>query len=112
MAQVSSYKIVLHHKNIRYGSDGTCWTMAQVLLKFTNNEGAYLIFYDPEKTPKIPQSDTSRSNARIYIPKDQYPWHLDLLRNEKPVYYINTGGSFWQGSLRTGDEEIGEGENV
>lgn len=110
MATVSSYRVILFHKTVKYGSRGRCWTMAQLRLTFTDNQGVWLIFYDPEKTAVVPTADIANANAMIFIPKDQYPWHIDLLRNEHPVYYINNAGSFWQGSLSTGTEEVGEGE--
>jgi hypothetical protein len=110
MVTVSSYRVILHHKTVTYASFGSCWTMAQLRLNFTDGQGVWLIFYDPEKTATVPTADTASANAMIFIPKDQYPWHIDLLRNEHPIYYVNDGGSFWQGSLRTGEEEVGEGE--
>lgn len=112
--QVTSYRVILHHKTVNYGSIGKCWTLAQLRLYYNdedgNAQGAWLIFYDPTQTPQLPTADESKDNAMIFIPKDQYPWHVDMLRNEHPVYYVNTGGDFWHGSLRTGKESVGESE--
>lgn len=114
MAVVTSYRVILHHKTVNYGTFGKCWTLAQLRLSYKDGagdeQGAWLIFYDPAQTPQVPTGDESKDNAMVFIPKDQYPWHIDLLRNEHPVHYVNNAGSFWQGSLRTGAEPVGEGE--
>ena len=46
----------------------------------------------------------------IFVPRWQYDWFLDILRNEKPVYcYLNSNTPKWN-SLYTGKEPVGEQE--
>jgi hypothetical protein len=45
-----------------------------------------------------------------YLTEEQFPWYIDLLRNEKPVYaYLNSEKPIWN-RLFTGPEPVGEGE--
>ncbi|MGE0352390.1 MAG: hypothetical protein AB7I33_09165 [Gemmatimonadales bacterium] len=83
--------------------------MAQVRLFLPDDEQVTLVFFDEDKTQTAPTWDPAQANSLVFIPKDQYPWHLDLLRNEHPVYYVQEPGP-WQGSLRTAEEPAGEGE--
>jgi hypothetical protein len=82
-------------------------------IKLYNKEDkiAELIFYDPSTTTEVPDN---QSEPRImYIPKDRYPWHLDLLRHESPVsLFVKKPGQLVIGnpSLHTGSEPVGEGE--
>lgn len=48
-------------------------------------------------------------NVNWYPPKDTAVYLADMLRNEKPVYYVeNTNGTKW---LTTSGEEVGEEES-
>lgn len=102
---ISSYRTFLMNRNIRYGTQGVCFTTAQIKLGTV-----FLIFYDPAKTPNVP-TNRGDENGIIFIPKDQYIAHLDLLRNEAPMDIVTDPNSPFLGSLRTAEEEpIGEGE--
>ncbi len=49
--------------------------------------------------------------ATCYLPADQYPWYVDLLRNEKPVRaYLNSTNPI-ANRLYTGREPVGEEES-
>ena len=46
----------------------------------------------------------------IFVPRWQYEWFRDLVRNEKPVFcYLNSDTPKWN-SLYTGTEPVGEAE--
>ncbi len=46
----------------------------------------------------------------IFVPRWQFTWFLDLVRNETPVYcYLNSDTPKWN-SLYTGQEPVGEQE--
>lgn len=48
-----------------------------------------------------------RAYARLHLPYHNYPWYLDLLRNEGPVWaWLNTDVKI--GLLTTGYEPVGE----
>ncbi|HLT40194.1 MAG TPA: hypothetical protein VK034_28135 [Enhygromyxa sp.] len=108
--QVNKYEIYLFHRHINYGSAGGCWTTAQVRCRDNAGKAALLVFYDPELTAAVPTS-RGGSSPLIFIPANQYPWHVDLLRNESPLSLADDESKWWFGSLRTaGAEPVGEGE--
>lgn len=109
---VSTYRVALFNRLVGYGSLGRCWTTAQIRISGGNLTG-YLVFYDPEKTEQVPASRFANDpggGMTIFIPKDQYFQHVDLLRNEHPLYLIENANYWTRGSLRTGTEDVGEGE--
>lgn len=98
-------------REVNYSTLGKAWTMAQVKLQLESSV-AYLIFYDPDKTKNTPSSRYNDQDGvpTIFIPKDEYIAHLDLLRNEGPVSLILDEEYWGRGSLRTGYEDVGEGD--
>lgn len=114
MEEVIRYSVRLFGamtREVNYSKLGKAWTTAQVKLQLESSI-AYLIFYDPDKTANTP---TSRYNSQdgvptIFIPKDEYIAHLDLLRNERPVSLILNENLWTKGSLRTDYEDVGEGD--
>ena len=102
--RIDNYRVHLFNRNINYGRLGRCFTTAQI-----NLGGPILIFFDPDKTPTVPTS-RGGDDALIFLPRDQYVPHLDILRNEGPLDLV-TDDSIWTfGSLRTFTEPVGEGE--
>lgn len=71
----------------------------------------YVLRYDMDK--KAPwvifhyQKDGSWRNENWYPPKEDAVFLSDMLRNEKPIYFIDTGTRKW---LTTSSEVIGEEE--
>jgi len=111
--EVKSYTVILlGGRQVNYGDLGRCSTTAQVKLKSDATE-AFLVFYDPDKTDQVPNNryaNTEGKTPMVFLAKDQYIPHLDLLRNEQPVVLIEAGELWYSGSLRTNWEEVGEGE--
>jgi len=69
-----------------------------------------LNFYpDTEKLPKNYQ-DVKSKLVYLRYHLSMYPNIIDLLRNEKPIYFSYSDKSKG-GYIRTGKEPIGEGEN-
>ena len=85
--------------------------MATIHLYDDDSKEAMLVFYDPAKTPTVPPNKSEPKIIR-YLPKDHYPWHLDLLRHESPITLVDGGGfSIGNGTLTTGSKElVGESE--
>ena len=57
----------------------------------------------------IIQINDATTSAYLYVPAEQYPWYVDILRNEKPVYAL----LFEEPEaiiVSTSDESVGEGE--
>lgn len=49
-------------------------------------------------------------HGTIFVPRWQYDWFLDMLRNEKPVYCYLNSNTPKSNSLYTGKEPVGEQE--
>ena len=67
-------------------------------------------FYPDGKT--LPKNNYDKRNKLVYLryPMSMYPNVIDLLRNEKPIYF-SYSESLNMGYVRTGKEPIGEGDN-
>ncbi|MEB8329778.1 hypothetical protein OO009_10450 [Flavobacteriaceae bacterium KMM 6897] len=65
-------------------------------------------FYPENKN--LPENHNDKRNKLVYLnyPMSMYPNVIDLLRNEKPIYF-SYSESLKMGYLRTGKEPIGEG---
>ncbi len=110
---ITSYRVALFDRNIRYGALGQCFTTAQILLS-DGTLRAWLIFYDPDRTQTVPTSrweNDPQGDPMVFIPRDVYIPHLDLLRNEHPIHLVVNGNQWTRGSLRTEMEPAGEGES-
>lgn len=64
-----------------------------------------------EDGKKFPDNHYDKRNKLVYLryPLSMYQNILDLLRNEKPIYFRYTI-ELKQGFIRTGKEPVGEGE--
>ena len=49
-------------------------------------------------------------HGHTYLPDSQFPWYLDILRNEKPVFSYLSFGYPQANRVYTGNEPVGEGE--
>ena len=105
--QVISYEVKLSRQltvgsNIKfyaliccYGKDGT---------RFCN------YFLRPDSPVENNVYNPTTKWATAFLPAEQFPWYLDLLRNEKPVFaYVNSDDPI-SNHLYTGKEPVGEGE--
>lgn len=109
--QVETYRVALFHRTVNYGSAGRCFTIAHITCHGSEaSEKATLVFYDPTQTITVPLPQ-GHDPTLVFLPRDQFAMHLDLLRNEGPIHLV-TDHSRWNfGSLRTSTEEpVGEGE--
>jgi hypothetical protein len=55
-------------------------------------------------------ADWKKKRAVLVLPSDLYPWVIDLLRNEKPVYGWCEWANPERMGIMTGEEPVGEGE--
>lgn len=107
---IASYRVLLFNREMSYGRLGKCWTTAQIGLTSDPAGREYegiLIFYDPDKTDAVPENilegNDAGEKAHIFVPRHQYVAHVDLLRNEHPVFLSRA-------SIRTIWEKGGEGD--
>jgi len=70
---------------------------------------AYVIALADESLFPLNRYYPSDKTVWIFCRVEQFPWHIDMLRNERPVYCVaSTDGGC---SLTTGTEPVGEGES-
>lgn len=72
----------------------------------------FILYFLHEDSPvATPVYNASTKVGAIFLPFEDMPIYLDILRNEKPVYaYLNSTKPEWN-SLRTSNEPVGEEEN-
>ena len=54
------------------------------------------------------QTGSQWKNVNWFPPKEDAVYLADMLRNEKPVYYVESAGKKW---LTTSSEQVGEEES-
>ncbi len=88
----------------------TVYPRALVKCYHDDNFVVQMNFYPDNKN--IPENHYDKRNKLVYLryPMSMYPNVIDLLRNEKPIYF-SYSVSLKMGHLRTGKEPIGEGPN-
>ncbi len=72
----------------------------------------HAVIYILDDTSPVPANTFLPAYKRgtIFVPRWQFKWFLDLVRNEKPVYcYLNSDTPKWN-CLYTGQEPVGEQE--
>jgi len=71
-----------------------------------------LIVYFLTESSFVPNNafHANQKKGTIYLPREQYQWYVDLLRNERPVHCLLNSRYPNQNSIYTGAEPIGEAE--
>jgi hypothetical protein len=79
-----------------------------------NSLFACLYFYrNPTAMPNVDdQAKLGRPYAWCYFPEEDFSRVLDLLRNEKPLYFRYITGTLNMGVITTSNEPVGEGERT
>ena len=93
------------------GSDqNTVYPRALVKCYHDDDFVVQINFYPDNK--KVPENFYDKRNKLVYLRYNMsmYPNVIDLLRNEKPIYF-SYSDNLKMGHLRTGKEPIGEGPN-
>lgn len=73
--------------------------------------GSLYFYRNPATMPNVDdQAKPTRSFAWCFFPEQDFPHVLDLLRNEKPLYFQFITGVLNIGVLKTSYEPVGEGE--
>lgn len=111
MKQINRYRVALFNRIVRYRNDNDrrFWTTAQIQVTFEGGGFGFLIFYDPALT-EANVDHLPDGVPLFFYPQQQYAAHLDLLRNEEPIFIQDDSARWTLGSLRTALEDIGEGE--
>jgi hypothetical protein len=76
------------------------------------SEGHRLLLYFMVPGSDVPDNhyDPKEKLGTCFLPQEAYPWAVDMLRNESPVFaYCNQATPQWN-RIYTGNEPVGEGE--
>ena len=85
---------------------------ATIECKGANGETLLLHFMHESDTLPENEFNPRMKEGTCYAPAQNYPWFVDLLRNERPVYgYMNRVTPQWN-RIHTGAEPVGEGEKA
>ena len=97
---ISSYRLIVR--------SGSSTTYQEDLISLYNSKKAHianLLFTDHEPLGK----NTNAGYTTVVYPRNVYMHALDMLRNEKPVYFVEDNAI--EGGIRTSTGElVGEGE--
>ncbi len=103
--KVNSYKVymyatVAHNKDVN----------ARITCYCPDNHQFHIYFIKPGVTVKPSETSSNGRHGFLFMPFSSFPYYVDILRNEKPLYVqINTEKPS-NNMLITGSEEVGEGE--
>lgn len=100
--QFKKYKVFL------YGGGGASISTAVINIVLPSGKAIFR-FKDGKLKKNSHTVKGKKSLYEIYIRTDRYPHFIDLLRNEKPLYFFydyNENISY----ITTSDEPVGEGE--
>lgn len=107
--QIASYEVHLARR-MSIGGGVLAHFHAHIICQGAKGERFTVYFLTPDSEPVENFYKPKEAWAASFVPADQYPWYLDILRNEKPVYaYISEDHPDWN-RLFTGAEPVGEGE--
>ena len=106
---VSSYEASLSRQMTIGG--GKIKFYAQIVCRSRDGIRFAIFFLRPDSGPAKNVYTVRAKWATCYLPADQYPWYIDLLRNERPVRaYLNSTKPI-ANRLYTGLEPVGEEES-
>ena len=110
--EVTSYSYIIHTQGDPdyLVIDGAMLKVRGVIDCVGDGYHAYVIALADESVFPLNRYYPSNKTVWIFCGVEQFPWHIDLLRNEKPVYCLgstNSGCSLTTGSM----EPVGEGES-
>lgn len=110
--EVTSYTIWLS-PNIGYGTRDIAGCAMIVCAAGGGAKEQRCIFRFQDRAELAPSAyDEATRTAHVFVHASQYPWYADLLRNERPVRCVIDKGEPKWSRLVTGDEPVGEGEQV
>ena len=99
--EVGSYRIFMVHR-------AQANQFQNQINLYDTDDSQFAVLQFTAGTVPVPQV-SSGGTYFLYFPLEQYEKTIDLLRNEKPVYFW-WGGETSLNYLRSGNETVGEGE--
>ena len=107
--QVQSYSLKLSREMTIGG--GAVKFYAQAVCNGAGGERFVAFFLRDDSNPQPNIYNPGAKWATVYLPAEQYPWYVDMLRNEKPVYAYMNSDRPSANRLYTGNEPVGEDED-
>ena len=99
---VTSAKFVIDSPNVH--------TNYKKVIRLRGDFGVARFYFVPDNEPLgVNRKRTDRDAYDIYFPMTSWPHFVDLLRNEKPVYFYYDAGRN-TAVVKTNDEPVGEQE--
>jgi hypothetical protein len=109
--EIADYQVVLG-RGLTLGGGAAKFSGYLVLRGKNADERLVLYFTRPGDEPLPNATNIPKKWATSYLPAEEYPWYVDLLRNEKPVYAtLNPDKPDWN-RIHTGREPVGEAEEM
>jgi len=113
MATVT-FEVKTYEVNIARENNGTAGGLNLKFPAYIKCQGDvyHVVIYVLDDTSPVPANTflPAYNRGTIFVPRWQFEWFRDLVRNEKPVYcYLNSDTPRWN-SLYTGQEPVGEME--
>ena len=107
--EVTSYEIKIA-REMNGGADGLDIKFSAYISCGGGGHGVTIYVLDDSSPIPANSYLPAYNRGTIFVPRWQFEWFRDLLRNEKPVYcYLNSDTPRWN-ALYTGSEPVGEVE--
>ncbi len=107
--EVKTYEVKIA-RELNASTDGLSLKFPAYIL--CRGDEYHVVVYFLDDASPVPANTfiPARKRGTIFVPRWQFEWFIDLLRNEKPVYcYLNSDAPNWN-ALYTGLEPVGEHE--
>jgi len=104
---VVAYDLILARENTL---GGTIKFYATIVCTGVEGDRLAIYFLRPDSAPAKNVYTPSAKWATSFVPAEQYPWYVDILRNENPVYAYVDSDNPNVNALKTNLEAVGEGE--
>jgi hypothetical protein len=107
---VLNYTISLH-RSLAWNLGGQGVVQVASILCTGDSDHRLIVGFQPQnESPSANYYDAGTKNAYLIRPESEFPWYVDLLRNEKPIFaHIDEDRPVFI-FLYTGSEPVGEGE--
>lgn len=105
--EIKTYSITLAREHNATADGVNIKFPAYILCEGDTN---YVVIYVLDDTSPVPANShlPGTKHGNIFVPRWQYEWFIDLLRNEKPVFCtLNSDKPKWN-ELYSGKEPVGE----
>lgn len=107
--EVKKYIVALRQLEERV-VDGETIRIRAIVTCLGENYSMEIYFLTPDSYFPTPTYDDERDTGYMYMPIDDLPKVVDLLRNEKPIYAHARGDKPEWSGITTSAEPVGEGE--